>query len=215
MNDARRDAVLLVVLAVGLTSACGQQRPSTSPKPESGDPTLIVLLPDRGSDETGRATVTNGSAAVNLTAARESTLVIVNKPPSPVTVMSESDVTRLFGDVLSTLPPAPQHFTLYFRFESDELTEESLALMPDILKAIKGRPLPEVGVVGHTDTTGAQDRNFELGLKRATMVRALLVDAGLSQSFIEVSSHGEGDPMVKTANDTYEPRNRRVEITIR
>ncbi len=129
--------------------------------------------------------------------------------------MSEAEVQRLFGDVLATLPPPPQHFTLYFRFESDELTEESRALVPQVLQAVKNRPLPEVAVVGHTDTTGASASNFELGLKRANMVRALLVEAGLDASFIEVISHGEAELLVPTPDDTYEARNRRVEISIR
>ena len=74
--------------------------------------------------------------------------------------MSEADVQRLFGDALSALPPAPQHFTLFFRFESDELTDESRALLPQILQAVKDRPFPDVAVVGHTDTTGTAAINY-------------------------------------------------------
>jgi len=33
--------------------------------------------------------------------------------------LSEVDVTRIFGDALSALPPATRRFTLYFRFKSD------------------------------------------------------------------------------------------------
>ena len=47
------------------------------------------------------------------------------------------------------------------------------------------------------------------------MVRALLAEAGLDPASIEVTSHGEAALLVPTADDTYEPRNRRVEITIR
>ena len=129
--------------------------------------------------------------------------------------MSEADVQRLFGDVLSTLPPPPEHFTLHFRFESDELTEESRVLLGRILDAVKKRPASEVAVIGHTDTAGAPTSNFELGLKRAQMIYKLLVGEGLDTSLIEVTSHGEGDPLVRTADEVLEPRNRRVEISIR
>ena len=47
------------------------------------------------------------------------------------------------------------------------------------------------------------------------MVRTLLIDAGLDQAAIEVTSHGEAALLVTTPDETYEPRNRRVEITIR
>jgi outer membrane protein OmpA-like peptidoglycan-associated protein len=72
-----------------------------------------------------------------------------------------------------------------------------------------------VMVVGHTDTMGAPKANIELGLDRATTVRALLVQAGLDASTVEVISHGETDLLVKTPDETPEPRNRRVEISVR
>ena len=75
--------------------------------------------------------------------------------------------------------------------------------------------MPEVVVTGHTDTTGTPPSNHELGMKRATMVRALLADAGLDPTSVEVTSHGEAALLVRTPDDTYEPRNRRVEIPIR
>jgi outer membrane protein OmpA-like peptidoglycan-associated protein len=129
--------------------------------------------------------------------------------------MSDADVKRLFGDALAALPPAPRLFTLEFRFESDALTEESNALVPEILRTVKGLSVPEVVVIGHTDTMGEPRANLALGLKRAISVREILVNAGLASSTIEVTSHGEADLLVKTPNNTPEPRNRRVGITVR
>jgi outer membrane protein OmpA-like peptidoglycan-associated protein len=121
----------------------------------------------------------------------------------------------VFGAALAALPPAPRHFTLQFRFESDTLTAESTALVPEILSAVKALPVPEVVVVGHTDTMGERKANVALGLKRAKSVREILATAGLPRSTIEVTSHGEADLLVKTPDKTPEPRNRRVEITVR
>jgi outer membrane protein OmpA-like peptidoglycan-associated protein len=124
-------------------------------------------------------------------------------------------VQRLFGDALSALPPPLERFTLYFRFDSDELTDESLALVREIVQVVRNRPVADVLVVGHTDTTGVPASNFELGLKRATTVRSQLVDAGLEASFLQLISHGEEELLVATADEVGEPRNRRVEITVR
>jgi outer membrane protein OmpA-like peptidoglycan-associated protein len=129
--------------------------------------------------------------------------------------MADAEVRRLFGDALAALPPPAQYFTLNFRFDSEVLTEESRALVPDILRAIGARPVPDVVVVGHTDTTGVSAMNFDLGLKRADTVRDLLVEAGLAASSIEVVSLGESDLLVPTADEVAEPRNRRVEIAVR
>ena len=212
MAGGRPAAALIALIGAVLLSGCGRQRIQTSAQPGQ---TLVVLLPDPGVGTVGRAVVSNPAGASDLAAARESTTVLPNQPPAPVTVMSEADVARLFGDALSTLPQAAQHFTLYFRFESDELTEESRALLPQILQAVKDRPFPDVAVVGHTDTTGSRTGNFELGLRRANAIRGRLIAAGVDASLIEATSHGEADLLVNTADDVLEPRNRRVEITVR
>ena len=99
--------------------------------------------------------------------------------------------------------------------ESEELTDESRALLPQILQAVRNRPFPDVAVVGHTDTTGTNAGNYELGLRRANAIRGRLLEAGIDAALIEVSSHGESDLLVKTADGVPEPRNRRVEITVR
>ena len=214
MNDARRvpAPVVALVLTAGLLSACGPQRIRTA---ESGGQSLIVLLPDPAAGTLGLATVSNASGTADLAQARDATRVLTNQPPGPVTTISEAEVQRLFGDALSALPPPPQHFTLFFRFESDEPTDSSRAMLPEILEAVRTRPAPDVSVVGHTDTTGTPAANVALGLRRATMVRNLLVEAGLAASAIGVTSFGEADLLVPTADDTPESRNRRVEITVR
>ncbi len=212
MAEARPLAVLIALLGVAVLSGCGPKRIRASASPGQS---LVVLLPDPGDGAVGRAVVSNATGAFELAAARESTTVSPNQLPAPVTVLSEADVQNIFGDALSTLPPAAQHFILYFRFESEELTEESRALVPHILQAVGNRPFPDVAVVGHTDTTGTSAANYELALRRANAIRARLVEAGLDSSMIEVTSHGEADLLIKTADGVLEPRNRRVEITVR
>jgi outer membrane protein OmpA-like peptidoglycan-associated protein len=209
----RARAVVLMVAAVAATAAasCGPRRVRTGPI----GPDLVVLLPDESEGTVGRAVVTSPTGSVELAAARESVSVSPNRPIPPVTVMREPDVQRLFGDVIATLPAAPAHFTLHFLFESDALTDESRALLPQILEAARNRPFPDVAVIGHTDTTGAAAVNYELGLRRANAIRGRLVEAGVERGLIDVTSHGEADLLVKTADEVADPRNRRVEITIR
>ena len=211
MTHARPVAILSAIVVAGFVSACGPPRVRTPQRPGQAQ---TVLLPDSDSKIVGRATVSNASGSATLEAARESTVVSAGEPPAPITVLSESEVDRLFGDALNALPPAPQRFTLYFRFESDALTEESRALIPEILKAVRERPVPDLIIVGHTDTTGTAAANFELGRTRALMIRSILVEAGVN-AVMDITSHGESDLQVPTADGTLEPRNRRVEISVR
>jgi outer membrane protein OmpA-like peptidoglycan-associated protein len=46
-------------------------------------------------------------------------------------------------------------------------------------------------------------------------VADLLVVAGVEPAIMEIVSHGEGDPLVATEDEVAEPKNRRVEVTVR
>ena len=175
-----------------------------------------MLLPDPESGVTGRIRVTDefGSAGRLARRARDA------RDGERRSWTDHDDERRrresgCSAGALAALPPASRHFTLHFRFESDALTAESTALVPEILETVKGLAVPEVIVVGHTDTMGDASANLALGRKRAKTVSDILVKAGLAPTTIEVTSHGEGDLLVKTADNTAEPRNRRVEITVR
>ena len=205
--------VFVAAFAAALEVACAGKH--VAPAPPETARTLVVLLPDSDTGVTGRAFVTNKVGTTDLDATRDSSTASPSTAPTAVTTMSEEEVQRVFGETLSALPPAPIHFTVYFKFESDELTDESRALLPEILKTVKERSIPEVLVVGHTDTMGTPRANIDLGLTRATTVRNLLIQVGLDATLIEVRSHGESDLLVKTSDETAEPRNRRVEISVR
>ncbi|HEY3158104.1 MAG TPA: OmpA family protein [Vicinamibacterales bacterium] len=211
-RHTRLVALLMTTACAGaLLSACqirvrGPERPAG---------TLVALLPDSDDGAVGRAFVSNASGMAELETARASTRVTGTRAPSAAAPLAEAEVQKLFGDVLSTLPRRAHQFTLYFQFESDQLTTESRALVPQVVQAVKDYPFPDVVVIGHTDTTGGAASNVELGLRRANVVRRLLLDAGLDGSIMDVTSHGEADLLVATPDDTFEPRNRRVEISVR
>jgi outer membrane protein OmpA-like peptidoglycan-associated protein len=207
MTGARLAAAVVAVSLVG----CGPQRVVSVPGPQA----LIVLLPDPDSGAAGRAIVSNQYGTVDLATPLAATETGAAVAPSPPATMTEGQVATIFGAALDTLPPASQLFVLRFAFDSDVLTDESRTMFPAILQAVANRPAPEVVVVGHTDRSGNDEANRELGLKRATAVRALLIEAGFDASYIEVESHGESDPLVPTADNVEEPLNRRVEITVR
>ena len=202
------------VLGLIVTATACAHRPRTTP--DAFGPEVIALLPDPDTGHVGRAQVTNSAGTVELASTRASTVVLGRKtaPAAPVS-LNEDDATRLFSGVLASLPPAPQHFIVNFEFDSDEPTAESRAMLPQILSVVKSRPFPEVLVIGHTDTVGTRTSNITLGMRRAELIRKLLIETGLENMLIEIVSHGEADLLVPTADEVPEPRNRRVEITVR
>ena len=201
MNVSPRVPVLLTMLLVsGLVSACAL-RSGNGQRPGRA---VVVLLPDPEDGHVGRIAVSNPKGSTELSSARASTRVTMTQAPR-IRTLRESDVNRLFGEILGTLPPPPRHFTLPFRFDSEELTEEGKRLVPDVLQAVKSYPVPEVAVIGHTDTTGNAAGNYELGHETRKRDAHAADEAGSSESAIDVTSHGEADLLVHDGGRVSDP----------
>ncbi len=124
-------------------------------------------------------------------------------------------VQQVFGSALAAQPILPKHFTLYFISNSDKLTPASAQEYKAVFEDIKLRPVYQVEVIGHTDTFASKEYNQKLSLKRAEAIKDQLVRDGLKPNSITVAGRGELDLAVPTPNGVHEPRNRRVEITVR
>jgi outer membrane protein OmpA-like peptidoglycan-associated protein len=204
-----RAAVLAIVAFGVLHVGCAARDARRDP----GQTTVVLLTNEDGT--TGSARVSNASGAAALAKPREAADVAAGQAPQPTRIMDDAEVQKVFGDALAALPLPPLRVVLRFQFDSDSLTEESRKELPALVRQIRERPAPDVVVVGHTDTVGDGDLNQQLGQRRADAVRRILVDAGVNSDLIESRSHGEADPQVRTPDETPEPANRRVEITLR
>lgn len=193
--------------------ACAPTPPPQAPAPPTGD--LVVLVPNPEDGALGQVTVSNQTGSVELTGARQSTRVRPREAPQSAAVMDEAEVQRIFGPALAVVPEAPRQFNLYFDVGSDTLTPQSKTLATEVVSVVGARTAPDVTVIGHTDTTDTAANNTALGLRRANLIRDLLVKAGLDPSVVEVASHGESDLLVPTPDNTAEPKNRRVEVSVR
>jgi outer membrane protein OmpA-like peptidoglycan-associated protein len=126
-----------------------------------------------------------------------------------------NEVNRDFGSTIAALPGRPASFLLYFLEGKDELTAESRVEMEKIFAELKRRPAPDIVVIGHTDTVGSIASNDKLSLARAQRMRELMIELGLPPEHILATGRGEREPLIPTDDNTPEPRNRRVEISVR
>jgi len=129
--------------------------------------------------------------------------------------ISAEQLRSRMTQALAAQPLPPKRFTLYFIEGSDILTTESKAVVTSIFDEIKQRPDPDLIVVGHTDRVGSIADNDQLSIKRANTVRQQLIKLGIDAENIQASGRGERSPLVPTADEVAEPRNRRVEIMVR
>jgi outer membrane protein OmpA-like peptidoglycan-associated protein len=120
-----------------------------------------------------------------------------------------------YSEALQAQPSRPEKFLLYFLEGTDILTEESESELEKIIAAIASRPVPDISLIGHTDTVGTRPFNDWLSLQRAERVRSVLVEHEIDESVMTISGRGENELLVPTDDGVNEPGNRRVEIDVR
>ena len=196
--NATRLALIGVVL-VAVLSGCASER--------------IVLLPNQDA---------SASAVVVKTAGGE---LVLDKSYSSAEVsqggriksfqQSAESVSTRYSAVIAAQPQRPVSYLLYFRSDKVELTAESKLVLKEVQADLKARAAPEITVIGHTDSVSDDAYNDALSLERAKAMRNLLVAEGISADHLTVAGRGKREPLVQTAEQVREPRNRRVEIFVR
>ena len=173
---------------------------------------LFVVLPSEGGGA-GAITVDDGK-----------TVTILDQPygaaesragSSEPVEESRGNIGVIFRRAIAVQPMLPRHFRLYFILGSDQLTPESAIAYRAVFDDIRQRPVYEVEVIGYTDTLGDRPFNQALSLSRAKAIRGALVRDGVDSGAISIAGRGKLDLLVPTADHVAEPRNRRVEITVR
>jgi outer membrane protein OmpA-like peptidoglycan-associated protein len=178
---------------------------------------LVVLVP-AADGHIGTVVIERDGKQTVLNTAYATSRVGALQPDDAVAAAStttEQDVRREFGAALDAIPARPVSFLLYFITGTDELTEESKVEMQRVLDELRRRPAPDIVVIGHTDTVGNQPENDALSLQRAQTMREAMLGLGIPPARIRAAGRGEREPLVPTADGIDEPRNRRVEISVR
>ena len=95
------------------------------------------------------------------------------------------------------------------RIESEEIN----GYLSDLAERLK-TGTETVDIIGHTDDEGPADVNYRLGLRRAKMLRDVLVQRGVPRTQITTDSKGETEPEADNSTEEGRQRNRRVELVI-
>jgi len=189
-------------LTLALLAACAATPPAT-----------VVLLPGQDG-KTGAVVVSDGHTETVLDTPYASARSGGGKPIEQRTT-SEPEVKKQFGETLASLPPRPTKYTLYFLSGSDQFTNETRKEVQRVLTEVAQRPAAEVVVIGHTDRVSGEIHNDKLSLQRARRVKTMLIPLGIPEERIVTAGRGEREPIVPTADNVDEPKNRRVEINVR
>ncbi len=113
-------------------------------------------------------------------------------------------------------PPQPQatSFMVFFDWDRSNLSQQALSTIAQAAQAFKAKGSARITATGHTDTSGPENYNMALSLRRANAVKDALVRNGVPATAIAVVGRGEQGLLVPTPDGVREPQNRRVEIVL-
>ncbi len=109
---------------------------------------------------------------------------------------------------------APLEFVIYFDLDSAKIDEKSKAVVFEAEAASRRLKGSKITVGGHTDTLGSVQHNQMLSELRAGAVAKVLTDDGYPATQIETEGFGQKVLAVPTADQVYEPANRRAVIYV-
>jgi len=168
----------------------------------------VVLIPSPDGS-VGKVLVTGGKGEQSLGKAGQAATT-----DGQTFAVDDKRIKEDFGAAMAALPRVPVRHVLYFS-DGVKLDPASDAEISRIVAEAKDRPAVDLTIIGHTDTLQSAEFNDRLGLKRANRVAELLKERGLKADSITVESRGKRNPVVPTRDNVFEPKNRRVEISVR
>jgi peptidoglycan-associated lipoprotein len=99
--------------------------------------------------------------------------------------------------------------TVYFDFDSAELTAEAKMTLNRQYAFLNVNPTLVIVVEGHADERGTREYNLALGDRRATAVRDYLIANGLNSARVRTVSYGKERPAVEGSSEEAWAKNRR------
>ncbi len=112
------------------------------------------------------------------------------------------------------VPELPVLYRVFFEWDKADITSESARTLQEAANTAKAAPVTRIVATGHADRSGTERYNMALSLRRASVVKALLVREGVPENQIVILGRGERENLVPTADGAREMLNRRVEIVI-
>ena len=103
---------------------------------------------------------------------------------------------------------------LLFATNSATLSPQSVDEVTKVADVLVKYPENRIQVSGHTDSTGSDEYNKQLSLKRADAVAQVLLGRGVKPAQIATAGAGEIQPVESNATPEGRAKNRRVQLHI-
>jgi len=103
---------------------------------------------------------------------------------------------------------------ILFGFDQSNLSADAKNNLDKLVVVLNNYPDTDIEIQGHTDSTGSEDYNQNLSVRRATSVSGYLKQNGISGRRINTVGFGELYPKYSNDSESGRAQNRRVEFLI-
>ena len=104
---------------------------------------------------------------------------------------------------------------VFFNSGSFKLMPKSYKSLNNVVAILKADESLFLDIDGHTDASGADDKNQVLSENRAKAVKDYLISKGIAESRLTFTGYGETKPVADNATAAGRAKNRRTEMTAR
>jgi outer membrane protein OmpA-like peptidoglycan-associated protein len=118
-------------------------------------------------------------------------------------------VTRVGDSIVLNMPS-----NITFDSDESDVKPQFYDTLNSVAIVFKEYDQTLIDVVGHTDSDGSDDYNYDLSRSRAASVARYLSSQDLDRNRFSVEGRGEREPIASNASARGKSQNRRVEITI-
>jgi len=141
-------------------------------------------------------------------------------PPPPPTAPRETPPPALSEDeifakkTIEQLNSEKPLSDVLFDLDSAQVRDDARPLLQKNADWMKRWASTKIMIEGHADSRGSAEYNLALGERRATAVRAYLVNLGLAADRVQVVSKGKESPTCSDENEACWQQNRRGHFVI-
>ena len=189
ISSVRRTAgVASICFVVSLgAAACGKKAPAPAPAPPP--PPTVAAKPDAPPPPPA--------------------------PPPPVAPPRALTEDELFAQkTLSQLNAEKPLGDVFFELDSSSIRDDAKAAMSTNATWLKRWANTRISIEGHCDERGTAEYNLGLGERRASAVKAYLVELGIPAERIMIVSKGKETPFCTDSNEACWQQNRRGHFVI-
>jgi outer membrane protein OmpA-like peptidoglycan-associated protein len=103
---------------------------------------------------------------------------------------------------------------IQFQVNSDELTEESQAILVESAVGLIEYPSMNIEIQAHTDSSASEEYNQDLSERRAQTIKTFLEEQGVAAERLTAKGFGETQPRATNETEIGRALNRRVEFRL-